>query len=84
MSPLRLIVVALGVAALFGAPSALACGVDGYSYAGVGATSHAYGIGASVTPVTGFNVSNGHVAGWSASAAQARARAAATSGSRRA
>jgi hypothetical protein len=64
MSPFRLIVVAFGAAALFAAPSALACGVGGYSYAGIGATSHAYGIGASVTPVTGFNVANGHVAGW--------------------
>jgi hypothetical protein len=63
MSPFRLIVVAFGAAALFAAPSALACGVGGYSYAGIGATSHAYGIGASVTPVTGFNVANGHVGG---------------------
>jgi hypothetical protein len=64
VSPLRPIVAVLAVAALFVAPSALACGVGGYSYAGVGATAHAFGIGAVVTPVSAFNVVNGHVAGW--------------------
>ena len=47
-----------------GAPAALACGSGGYSYAGVAAPSHAFGIGAVVTPLTAFNVVSGHVAGW--------------------
>jgi hypothetical protein len=51
-------------AALFGAPLALACGAGGYSYAGMSASSHAFGIGATVTPLAGFNVVSGHVAGW--------------------
>ena len=55
-------VVAAG--ALFGAPLALACGTGGYSYAGVASSSHAFGIGATVTPLAGFNVLSGHVAGW--------------------
>ena len=50
--------------ALFGAPLALACGTGGYSYAGVASSSHAYGIGATVTPLAGFNILSGHVAGW--------------------
>ena len=48
----------------FGAVSALACGVGGYSYAGLGATAPAFGIGATVTPLSGFDVVYGHVAGW--------------------
>src|SRR5438309_7847700 len=55
-------VVAAG--ALFAAPLALACGQGGYSYAGVASPSHAFGIGATVTPLAGFNVLSGHVAGW--------------------
>jgi hypothetical protein len=47
-----------------GAVSALACGAGGYSYAGLGATSPAFGIGATVTPLGGFDVVYGHVAGW--------------------
>ncbi len=61
----RLALASLVVAgALFGAPLALACGTGGYSYAGVASSSHAYGIGATVTPLAGFNVLSGHVAGW--------------------
>src|SRR5256885_4168826 len=61
----RLAVASLVVAgALFGAPLALACGAGGYSYAGIASSSHAYGIGATVTPLAGFNVLSGHVAGW--------------------
>src|ERR1700693_6340971 len=61
----RLALVSLVAAgALFGAPLALACGTGGYSYAGVASSSHAYGIGATVTPVAGFNILSGHVAGW--------------------
>jgi hypothetical protein len=56
------LVVAAG--ALFGAPLALACGTGGYSYAGVASSAHAFGIGATVTPLAGFNVLSGHVAGW--------------------
>lgn len=46
------------------AASAFACGSGGYSYAGLSATSPAFGIAATVTPLGGFNVLNGHVAGW--------------------
>jgi len=49
---------------LVGASGALACGAGGYSYAGVASSSHAYGIGATITPLAGFNVLSGHVAGW--------------------
>jgi hypothetical protein len=61
----RLAVVSMVAAgALFGAPLALACGTGGYSYAGVASPSHAFGISATVTPLSGFNVLSGHVAGW--------------------
>jgi hypothetical protein len=49
---------------LLGVPAAFACGAGGYSYAGMSAPSHAFGIGATVTPLAGFNVLSGHVAGW--------------------
>ncbi len=51
-------------ALLLAAPAALACGSGGYSYAGLSASSHAFGIEAVVTPVGGFDVLSGHVAGW--------------------
>jgi hypothetical protein len=45
--------------------SASACGpADGYTYAGVAARSPAYGVSATVTPLHGFKVLVGHVAGW--------------------
>jgi hypothetical protein len=47
-----------------GADRALACGSNGYSYAGVGAAQRAFGISASVAAVSGFPVLNGHVAAW--------------------
>ena len=50
--------------ALVGASGVLACGIGGYSYAGIASSSHAFGIGATVTPLAGFNVLSGHVAGW--------------------
>jgi hypothetical protein len=52
------------VLAGFGASDALACGTGGYTYAGVAAARHAYGIRASITPLPAFNVVSGHVAGW--------------------
>ena len=55
---------AVALFALVGASGALACGTGGYSYAGIASSSHAYGIGATVTPLAGFNVLSGHVAGW--------------------
>jgi hypothetical protein len=58
-----LALVAVGALSV-GALSALACGAGGYSYAGLGATTPAFGIGATVTPLGGFDVVNGHVAGW--------------------
>jgi len=62
----RLLFLAATVAALLlGASRALACGTSaGYSYAGVAAPAKAFGISASVTPMGGFDVMAGHVAGW--------------------
>jgi hypothetical protein len=65
---LRLILVtcAVATAALTGgATRAFACGnSSGYSYAGLAAPTHAYGISALITPLDAFDVFNGHVAGW--------------------
>lgn len=56
---------AFAAAALAGAAGALACGnTNGYSYAGLGAPTHGYGISAIITPLDAFDVFNGHVAGW--------------------
>jgi len=56
---------AVAAAALASAAGALACGnTNGYSYAGLGAPSHAYGISAIITPLDAFDIVNGHVAGW--------------------
>jgi hypothetical protein len=49
---------------LLGATPVLACGTGGYSYAGVASSSRAFGIGATVTPLAGFDVRAGHVAAW--------------------
>jgi hypothetical protein len=55
----------LATAALVGATGALACGNNsGYSYAGMGAATNAYGISAIITPLDAFDILNGHVAGW--------------------
>jgi hypothetical protein len=64
---LRLLSVTAAVAAvaLGGAARALACGNStGYSYAGLGAPTHAYGISATISPLGAFDILNGHVAGW--------------------
>lgn len=56
---------AVAAVALAGAAGALACGnTDGYSYAGLGAPTHAYGISAIITPLDAFDIVDGHVAGW--------------------
>lgn len=52
------------LAAALSAADARACGAGGYSYAGVAASAHAFGIGATVTPLGDFSISNGHIAGW--------------------
>src|SRR2546426_216397 len=52
---------AVALLALVGASVALACGTGGYSYAGIASSSHAFGIGATVTPLAGFNVLSGRV-----------------------
>jgi len=54
----------IAAGALFAAPLTFACGTGGYIYAGVASSSHAFGIGSTVTPLAGFNVLSGHVAGW--------------------
>jgi hypothetical protein len=56
--------VVVAVAMAGGAARALACGSNGYSYAGIGAAQRAFGISASVAAVGGFPVLNGHVAAW--------------------
>ena len=62
---LLLATTAVAAAALAGAAGALACGnTDGYSYAGLGAPTHAYGISAIITPLPPFAILSGHVAGW--------------------
>jgi len=62
---LLLVTAAVAIVALGGAARALACGnSSGYSYAGVGAPSNAYGVSALISPLNAFNVLNGHVAGW--------------------
>lgn len=57
----------LACAAVLGVSSpaqAATCGSGGYSYAGLAAPTHAFGIGATVTPLATFSISTGHVAGW--------------------
>jgi hypothetical protein len=64
---LRLLLVTAAVAAtaLGGAARALACGNSGgYSYAGLSAPTEGFGIQALITPLSAFDVLNGHVAGW--------------------
>ena len=64
---LRLILITAAVAAvsLGGAARALGCGnSNGYSYAGIGAPTRAFGISALITPLDAFDILNGHVAGW--------------------
>jgi len=56
--------VAAVVAAGLGAAPAEACGSGGYTYAGLAAPSPAFGVSATVTPLGGFEVLAGHVAGW--------------------
>ena len=51
----------IGLAA---APSALACGSAGYSYAGISSRTSVYGVGATLTSLAAPAVQNGHVAGW--------------------
>lgn len=59
-----LVFAAVLAASLTTASGALACGAGGYSYAGLGAASRAYGIGATVTPLASFSIPTGHIAGW--------------------
>jgi hypothetical protein len=59
-----LVTAAIGAVFLAGSARALACGTGGYSYAGLGAPSRGFGISAIVTPLSTFDVLNGHVAGW--------------------
>jgi hypothetical protein len=58
-----LLAAAFAFAGVYGG-SALACGTGGYTYAGVQASGHAYGISATITPMPAFSVVSGHVAGW--------------------
>ena len=55
---------AVAAAASGGAARASACGSNGYSYAGLAAPQHAFGISAMVSSVADFDLPYGHVAGW--------------------
>ena len=62
---LLLLTAAVATVALGGAARAIACGNSGgYSYAGIGAPTHAYGVSALISPLDAFDVLTGHVAGW--------------------
>ena len=62
---LLLLTTAVATVALGGAARAFACGNSGgYSYAGIGAPTRAYGVSALISPLDAFDVLNGHVAGW--------------------
>jgi hypothetical protein len=53
------------VGAFGAAPAALACGSNGYTYAGLASATMAHGVGARLTAIGIPTVhSNGHVAGW--------------------
>jgi hypothetical protein len=58
------LVVLAAVAAFCAAPAALACGSDGYSYAGLASPTKAHGVAARLTAIGGAHVADGHVAGW--------------------
>jgi hypothetical protein len=47
-----------------GAARTSACGPNGYSYAGLGASERAFGISATVRSLEDFDLVDGHVAGW--------------------
>ncbi len=55
---------AVAAAALAAAPSALACGASGYTYAGLASPTRSHGVAAKVTAIGAPSVQNGHVAGW--------------------
>jgi hypothetical protein len=58
------VLASVALASLAGASGAFACGTGGYTYAGIAAPTRAYGVSAIITPLSGFNVLSGHVAGW--------------------
>jgi hypothetical protein len=65
--PRRLLLVAAvgAVAAAWSTPRALACGNSaGYSYAGLGDPTTAFGVSAQVTDLGDYEVRHGHVAAW--------------------
>ena len=52
------------MAALAAVPAALACGSNGYTYAGLASPSKTHGVGARLTAIGASSVANGHIAGW--------------------
>jgi len=52
------------MAAFAAVPAALACGSNGYTYAGLASPSMAHVVGARLTAIGAPSVANGHVAGW--------------------
>ena len=52
------------LAAFAAAPDALACGSNGYTYAGLASASLTHGVSARLTTIGAASVANGHVAGW--------------------
>ena len=55
---------AAAAAALLWTTAALACGTAGYSYAGIQSPAGAFGVGASITPLSAASVTSGHIAAW--------------------
>jgi hypothetical protein len=45
-------------------PDALACGSNGYTYAGLASASLTHGVSARLTTIAAASVTNGHIAGW--------------------
>jgi hypothetical protein len=62
----RLLITAIlvGSAAFATATDALACGSNGYTYAGLASPAMTHGVGARLTAIGAPSVANGHVAGW--------------------
>jgi len=61
----RTLIAVLAAAAAFTAvPAALACGSNGYTYAGLASPSRTHGVSARLTAIGVPSVANGHIAGW--------------------
>ncbi len=64
MPRLLLIVPLVAIVGLATGPGAVACGSEGYTYAGLSSRTAVYGVGAQLTSLASPTVENGHVAGF--------------------